>query len=48
MFWIIFALHVCDRILQVFQDMNYHTDEAEVSKTHWHYSVKHLLLATFT
>lgn len=30
MFWVIFALHKCDRIHQVFQDMNYHTDEAEV------------------
>lgn len=44
MFWMIFALHVYDHILQVFQDMNYHTDEAEVSETHiklftWHYSI---------
>lgn len=34
MFWIIFALHVCDRIHPVFQDMNYHADEAQVSKTY--------------
>lgn len=30
--WISFALHVSDHV--VFQDINHHTDEAEVSKAH--------------
>lgn len=33
LFWIVFALHVSDCALQVFQDRHFNADEVEVSKT---------------